>query len=195
LLDADDVARSLTVVYNDVLRLNAEVSTTVRKSVAPLPEKGIEDSSTSDDDDDDDDDSDDDQDGDSSSSDDDSSDDEDSSDDDDDFGDVAIQQLSDISDHLLPVSSSTGANIALLWGDLCACAEETSSNPNADNLQHVLREHVLANKQRRVALLRNEKKNLHRNRKGRGRGNGKKRNGSRKRKDGEGNHEGTSKVD
>ena len=172
LLDAEDVARSLTVVFRDVLDLDAPESAGSEKN------NHMEDSNDSDDDGDDED-----------GDDEDEEDDDIDSEDDDDSADedtpqssnahVSVHQLADISGYILPVSSSTGANISLLWADLCTCAEDSSFNPNSDNLKHVVREHALAPQQRRVALLKKEKKNLKR-RDGRKRGK-KKRNGSRKR--------------
>lgn len=149
------MARSLTVVYGEVLQLTEEVSGGAECAGVSSGESDVEessDSSSSDDNDDD-------------------NDDEDSSSSDDNDDEVLmpiIQHLSDITDRILPVSSSTGANIPLLWSDLCACAEETSVNPSRENMKHVLREHVLAQQQRREALLKKEKKANNTRKRGRG---------------------------
>mmetsp|Transcript_20130 Transcript_20130/g.37361 ORF Transcript_20130/g.37361 Transcript_20130/m.37361 type:complete len:452 (-) Transcript_20130:1220-2575(-) len=158
LLDAADVARSLTVVYGEVLQLTEEVSGGAECAGVSSGESDVEESS------------------DSSSSD----------DNDDEVLMPIIQHLSDITDRILPVSSSTGANIPLLWNDLCACAEETSVNPSRENMKHVLREHVLAQQQRREALLKKEKKANNTRKRGRGKRTRKSSsNGGRKSADGD----------
>ena len=126
LLVADDLARSITVVYDDMLNSKLLIID-AKKNGLEMDDEGESES-----------------DGDSDS-------------------EIAseemkiVHDLSDISHALLPVSSSTGANITLLWNDLCACAEETSQNPNTKNLKNVLREHTLAHQQRRQALLKQTK--------------------------------------